>query len=148
MVNKKMVKSVIGFLFVIALMLSGCATERKSVVSRKGAGKSSAISEDVLVFRDLQQIDLDGDGKKEILAVYTTSSNSSGVKVIKINEREKGIMIFEKKFGLPPETEFKVIKETPAITVKKTDPISKKTSKEIYVWAGKAFVPASGSSAT
>lgn len=68
------------------------------------------------------------------MAVYTTSSNSSGVKVIKINEREKGIMIFEKKFELSPETEFKVIKETPTITVKKTDPISKKTSKEIYVW--------------
>jgi len=31
------------------------------------------------------------------VAVYTTSSNSTGVKVIKINENKKGIILFEKK---------------------------------------------------
>src|SRR3989338_488434 len=98
MVNKKIIKSTVGFLFMTAFILSGCATTGKTGVSTQGGVKKMAISEDVLVFRDLQQIDLDAYGKKEIVAVYTTSSNSTGVKVIKVNEREKGIIVFEKKF--------------------------------------------------
>jgi len=131
------------YIFVLLLILPGCVTSKKGgPPPGEAVGKKMEISGDVMAFRDLQEIDLDGDGKKEIVAVYTTSSNSTGIKVIKTNENKKGVIVFEKKFELSPDIEFKVIENTPTITVKKTDPVTKKSSKEILRWDGKAFVPA------
>ena len=113
--NKKQITT--GFrikiLFVLILfLLSGCATTSKEPEPQVRKG----VLDDVLVFRDLQQVDLDNDGKKEIVAIYATAVNSSGVKVIKF-DKDKGDVVFERVFNNPPNVKFMMEDNIPTLIV-------------------------------
>ena len=117
-------------------LTGGCATIPPS---RRGAKKR--ITNDVLTFRDLQQIDLDKDGEKEIVAIYMTGANSSGVKVIKFSG-ERGNVIFERIFDTP-DTRFEMMEAIPTIIVEEKVQVpgcGRTRLKSIYSWDGKAFV--------
>lgn len=116
----------------VLFLLSGCMGPQPQ--PKKG------ILDDVSVFRDLQQFDLDNDGRKEIIAIYATSANSTGVKVIKF-QGDKGEVAFERVFDTPNVTF--VVKKKPVLVVRKKGPAagcSSKKSKTLYMWDGKTFV--------
>lgn len=124
-------------LFVSVLfLLSACATAPKApqLQPRKGA------LDDVSAFRDLQQIDLDNDGIKEIVAIYATPANSSGVKVIKF-DKGKGDVLFEHVFTSSPNVKFVIQENTPTLIVEETIPAAGSKFKSIYRWDGKVFRP-------
>ncbi len=76
-------------LFVIIILLFGCSPVKKKPVSLDLAKKEvkKSLLDEVLVFKDLQQVDLDSDGKKEIIGVYSTPAiYTTGVIVIKIGD--------------------------------------------------------------
>jgi len=135
--NKKQITA--GFrikiLFVLILfLLSGCATTSKAPEPQARKG----VLDDVLVFRDLEQVDLDNDGKKEIVAIYSTAVNSSGVKVIKFHN-DKGDVVFERVFNNTPNVKFVMKDNIPSLVVEETGKIRGPKLKNIYRWDGKAF---------
>lgn len=121
-----------------APMPGGITQEKPEVVSPKPRVTKKKVLQDVLVFRDLPQIDLDNDGEKEIVAVYAIDPQSSGVKVIKVSNEDGKNIIFKKAFGTP-HIEFEVIDGVPAITVRELNPSGGCEVKKIYYWDGKAF---------
>ncbi len=127
----------IEILFVLILsLLSGCVTSSKAPKPQAKRG----VLDDVLVFRDLQQVDLDNDGIKEIVAIYATAVNSSGVKVIKFTN-DKGNIIFERILN-SPNTKLEIKKGIPVLIVEETTQAigcSGGRIKSIYRWDGKAF---------
>mgnify|MGYP001604071316 FL=1 len=135
--NKKQIT--VGFrikiLFVLTLfLLSGCITTSKAPEPQV----KKRVLDDVLVFRDLQQVDLDNDGKKEIVAIYATAVNSSGVKVIKF-DKDKGDVVFEHVFNSPPNVKFVMEDNIPTLIVEETIQATGRKLKSIYRWNGKAF---------
>ena len=125
----------IKILFVLTLfLLSGCVTTSKAP---KPQVKKSVL-DDVLVFRDLQQVDLDNDGTKDIIAIYSTTLNSSGVKVIKF-DKDKGDVVFERVFNNPPNVKFMMEDNIPTLIVEETIQATGRKLKSIYRWNGKAF---------
>ena len=135
--NKKQITA--GFrikiLFVLTLfLLSGCVTTSKAPKPEV----KKRVLDDVLVFRDLQQIDLDNNGTKDIIAVYSTNVNSSGVKVIKF-DKDKGDVVFERVFNNPPNVKFVMEDNIPTLIVEETIPATGRKLKSIYRWNGKAF---------
>jgi len=136
--NKKQITA--GFrikiLFVLTLfLLSGCITTSKAPEPQV----KKRVLDDVLVFRDLQQVDLDNDGKKEIVAIYATAVNSSGVKVIKF-DKDKGDVLFERVFN-SQNLKFVVEGNIPTLIVEETIQATGSKLKSIYRWNGKAFTP-------
>ena len=136
--NKKQITA--GFrikiLFVLTLfLLSGCITTSKAPEPQV----KKRVLDDVLVFRDLQQVDLDNDGKKEIVAIYATAVNSSGVKVIKF-DKDKGDVVFEHVFN-SPNVKFVMKGNIPTLIVEEIIPATGCKLKNIYRWNGKAFTP-------
>ena len=135
--GKRQISSIfkMKILFVLMLFLSsGCVTTSKAPEPQ--ARKS--VLDDVLVFRDLQQVDLDNDGKKEIVAIYSTAVNSSGVKVIKFHN-DKGDVVFERVFNNTPNVKFVMKDNIPSLVVEETGKIRGRKLKSIYRWDGKAF---------
>ena len=135
--NKKQITT--GFrikiLFVLTLfLLSGCITTSKAPEPQV----KKRVLDDVLVFRDLQQVDLDNDGKKEIVAIYAAAVNSSGVKVIKF-DKDKGDVVFERVFNNTPNVKFVMKDNIPSLVVEETGKIRRCKLKSIYRWDGKAF---------
>ena len=135
--NKKQITT--GFrmriLFVLILfLLSGCATTSKAPKPEV----RKRVLDDVLVFRDLQQVDLDNNGTKDIIAVYSTNVNSSGVKVIKF-DKDKGDVVFEHVFNSPPNVKFVMEDNIPTLIVEETIQATGRKLKSIYRWDGKAF---------
>jgi len=135
--NKKQMTA--GFrttiLFVSTLfLLSGCVTTSKAP---KPEVRKRVLG-DVLVFRDLQQVDLDNDGTKDIIAIYSTTLNSSGVKVIKF-DKDKGDVVFERVFNNPPNVKFMMQDNIPNLIVEETIQATGRKLKSIYRWDGKAF---------
>jgi hypothetical protein len=97
----------------------------------------NSIRDDVIVFRNLQMLDLEGDGRKEIVAVYTAKAHTSGVKVIKFAGDQADIMyvhIFNS-----PNTKLAVRKGMPEIVSEEFDPFRGFPLKKTYVWDGKTF---------
>jgi len=126
----------IEILFALILfLLSGCVTTSKAPESEVKKG----VLDDVLVFRDLEQIDLDKDGVKEIVAIYATGINSTGVKVIKFHN-DKGDVIFEHIFNTP-SVKFAIKDNIPTLMVEETIQTTGSKLKSIYHWDGKAFTP-------
>ena len=120
----------------ILFLLSGCVTPSKAPMPQPRRG----ALEDVLVFRDLQQVDLDNDGIKDIVAIYAMSAYSSGVKVIKFHNG-KGDVIFERVFDTPT-VKFAMKDNVPVLITEQKVEIAGCMSgrfKSIYRWDGKAF---------
>jgi len=143
----------------LVLLLTGCVTvkkktapavtpaEKKGIVEKQpipeasGAAspKDKRITKDVQVFKDLQEIDLDGDGVKEIIAIYSIAENLSGVKVIKISNDKVENIIFKKNF-ITPDIKFELRENTPVIIVKEKGYFFGLKLSKIYRWDGKSFV--------
>ena len=135
----------IKILFIIIFLLGlggGCSTvSKKASLPAVKQEPQKRITDDVRNFLDLQQIDLDKDGEKEIIAIYATGVNSSGVKVIKF-DKDRGNVIFERIFNTP-NTKFEMKKGIPTIIVEETVQATGCTGgrlKNIYCWDGKAFI--------
>ncbi len=126
----------IKILFIIIFLLGlggGCSTTPPHKKETK-----KGMMDDVLFFRDLQQVDLDKDGEKEIIAIYATGVNSSGVKVIKF-DKDRGNVIFERIFNTP-NTKFEMKKGIPVIKFEEIGRVAGRRVKGAYCWDGKAFV--------
>lgn len=95
------------------------------------------ITDDIIIFNDLKQIDLDNDGKKDIIALYANNQDSKGVKVIKIKNGQSAV-IFNRIFG-PKQIKLEVQNHTPVIIIKEGYSIFSHP-KEIYRWNGKTFI--------
>jgi len=124
-------------LFVLILFfLSGCATATKPQAKKR-------FLDDVLVFRYLEQVDLDRDGVKEIIAIYATGNNSSGVKVIKFHN-DKGDVVFQRIFNTP-DVKLLMKKNIPTLIVEESVQVAAGCRggriKSVYRWDGKAFTP-------
>lgn len=126
-------------LFVLILfLLSGCATPPKAPMPKPQVKKG--VLDGVLVFHHLEQIDLDNDGAKEIVAIYTTGINASGVKVIKFHN-DTGDVIFERIFATP-DVKFAMQGNMPTIITEETAQAAgctRRVLKSIYRWDGKGF---------
>lgn len=124
-------------LFVSMLFLfAGCVTPSRGPMPQARRGPLA----DVLVFRDLQQVDLDNDGIKDIVAIYATSADSSGVKVIRFHN-SKGDVVFERVFDTP-SVKFAMKDNVPTLIAEQTVEIAGCMSgrlKSIYYWDGKGF---------
>jgi hypothetical protein len=127
------------------LFLSGCSTlsekpallpKAPPAVSPVKAQESRKILDDVLVFLDLQEVDLDADGKKEIVAVYSAGENSSGVKVAKF-DNGKGSIIFNRIFN-NKNTKLEIKNGIPCIISEDYDSAGRKL-KRSYLWDGTTF---------
>lgn len=140
----------------IVLLLTGCTTVKRKATStitpkqRKEPiaeppkvvpPRENKITKDVQVFKDLQQIDLDGDGVKEIIAIYSKriNENLSGVKVIKISNDKVENIIFQKSF-ITSNIKFELRKGIPAIIVKEKEYLFGLGLNKIYRWNGKSYV--------
>jgi len=125
----------IKILFVlIILFLSGCAVSPKQEPPRKN------VLADVLVFHDLREVDLDKDGVKEIVAIYSTRSNTSGVKVIKFRNGN-GEVIFERIFNTL-DVKFEMKNNVFSLIVGETAQPAGYAAhgmKSVYRWDGNAF---------
>lgn len=122
-------------LFVLVLALaSGCVVTPQEQPAKR-------VLADVLVFRDLKEVDLDKDGAKEIIAIYATHSSASGVKVIKFRNG-KGEVIFERIFDTS-DIKFEIKNGVPVLMVNEAGEAAgcdMRGVKSVYRWDGKAFV--------
>ena len=109
----------------------------KGILVKKEIKKK--ITGDVLVFRDLEQIDLNHDGTKAIVAVYTTKSNLGAVKVIKIIDEKTGEIIFKQTFNTT-NIKFRMSKGKSLILVKEKDYLFGWGMNSVYQWDGKNFI--------
>jgi len=149
-----MVEKQISILFAlrilfIALLLSGCVTVKRKAVPPATVVESPkavpprniGITKDVRVFKDLQQVDLDGDGTKEIIAIYSKRANENltGVKVIKIINDKVGDIVFKMTF-YTPNIRFQSKKDTSCIIAQDKAELFGLLFNRIYCWDGKSFV--------
>jgi hypothetical protein len=74
-----------------------------------------------------------------MIAVYSTNSNSSGVKVIKFHN-DRGEVIFERSFSNPPGVNLKMDGDTPILVVERINNDTGRKMRDIYRWNGKAFM--------
>ena len=135
--DKRQLKNIfrMWILFISILFLSsGCLTPPKQPEPKKG------VLNNVYVFRDLVQVDLDNDGEKEIVAIYTAALDSSGVKVIKFYG-DKGKVIFEHVFDTP-NVKFVMKGKFPTIIAEykgEATGCSSGITRHFYRWDGNAF---------
>lgn len=138
--RRTIVASKLKILLVAMLFLSGCAT----AVNVPKTQPKKGVLDDVLVFKDLQKVDLDNDGQKEMVAIYTTnkSNNLVGVKVVKF-QKDRGEIIFERIYNAS-KIEFTIKDNIPTIIVEHAVQSSGCASGKIrsyYQWNGTAFAP-------
>ncbi len=129
-------------LFMSILVLCGCSTIRFLEKSDKAKVKDAVnqepkITDDILNFIDLKEIDLDNDGENEIAAIYNAGLNLRGVKVIKINSPAGRSVIFAKVFNTN-DLRFKIRKGLLTLIVKDRDSSGCGVNK-FYIWEGKKF---------
>ncbi len=122
----------IKILFIILFLLAGCATTMHRPPVKKD------VLADVKVFKDLQQIDLDNDGDKEIVALYVTDTNSTGIKVIKTNKEKGKHIVFERVFNTP-NVKFRLKNGTPFLIVRQPEHVGGCGLTKVYHWDGMAF---------
>lgn len=134
--NRSILKIEILFIFVLMLSFSfGCKTAPKQPPAVK-----KGILDDVLVFRDLQQVDLDNDGIKDVVAIYATADNLTGVKAI-ISRDGKGEVAFEDVFNTA-DVKLAMKDNRPALIVEQKNESTGCADgriKSVYQWDGKAF---------
>ncbi len=129
-------------LFIIIILLFGCSTVKKKSVSLDLVKKEvkKTLLDEVLVFKDLQQIDLDGDNKKEIIGVYSTPTiYTTGVVVIKIGDVGRLEVLFKRIFNTPNVT-LKLVRGLPNIIVADKDYNTGCGFSRVYCWDGRSFV--------
>jgi hypothetical protein len=114
-------------------------TEKTKVARRPELKSKIKFTYDVLAFRDLKQIDLNHDGTKEILAIYTTKANLGGVGVIKIIDKKTGKIILKQTFNTA-NIKFRMNKDKPLILVKEKDYLFGWGMNRVYQWDGQAFI--------
>lgn len=135
----------------LILLLSGCAVKQKKELSPLYPPEhprefvdtmlsDKKITGDIVFFKDIQQVNLDKDGEKEILAVFAGRANTSGVKVIKPSLGEEKGVIFEQVFPTP-NTRIVIKDDEYAIIAEDFDIGQERVVKKTYRWNGKAFVP-------
>lgn len=135
-------------IFVVIFFSFGCSTLKKPVLetsvlkSKSEQGFSPELkrllTDDVMVFVDLWQVDMDNDGQKDILALYNTDFYGRGVKVIKI-DNGAGSVIF-KCFFAPRDIKIEMKKGIPLIVVNEENVLPWMSSRKVFVWNGEAFV--------
>ena len=141
--NKLFIALETGVFLAAALFFGGCVTSFKKVVTPPVVVPAAVVpppkvTQDVKVFRSLQQIDLDKDGSKEIVAIYDTNTNVCGVKVLKdVNNQAR--IIFEHLFD-DPNVKFEVVKGTPKILFCQPAQNTGYKVNRAYSWDGKTFV--------
>jgi len=151
--NKKLIFQGIKFLCLV-LLVGGCSTlHKKSPVKdaatlKKGEGFSSGVSsgesrkpqitQDVMVFSDLEKIDLNNDGNEEIVALYKTPLGSTGVKVISLAGSAEGNILFSRYFD-SPDVQYKLRDGIPTIVVRGEGDVAGCGVNKAYCWDGKAF---------
>jgi len=138
---KRQISNMLGLemsFVLILFLLSGCVTSSKAPKTQAQQG----VLDDVVVFRDLQQVDLNNDGTKETVAIYTAGPNSSGVKVIKFSNG-KGEVIYKQVFNTP-NIKFMIKDNLPTLMVEQKSSSSgwAMGTKSFYHWDGKTFMPA------
>ncbi len=138
---KRQISNMLGLeipLVLVLFLLSGCATPSNAPKPQAQQG----VLDDVVVFRDLQQVDLNNDGTKETVAIYTAGANSSGVKVIKFLNG-KGDVIYRQTFNTP-NVKFMMKDNLPTLMVEQKSSSTgwAMGTKSFYRWDGKAFTPA------
>jgi hypothetical protein len=136
-----------------ALMLSaGCSTTEEKVAgpatTKKVAGPAAAKEDmrkkfmpDAVVIYDLQEVDLDRDGRKEIVAIYMIDPHSTGVKVIKVDADQKENVIFKEVYK-SSDVKFKMDRDSVMLVVKpQVKPRSgcAAVRGKLYRWDGSAF---------
>lgn len=111
---------------------------------------------DAVVIYDLQEVDLDRDGIKEIVAVYMIDPYSTGVKVFRAEEGQKEKIIFKEVYK-SSEVKFKIEKDSAMLVVRPDVKLrstgddtllvvkDKKSAcpavkQKLYRWDGSAFV--------
>ncbi len=125
----------------LLLLLGGCRTTPpldKADKDKYGYRLKPRIVDGVLVFLDLQQIDLDNDGKKEIVGIYNAGLNLRGVKVIKENSQTDNKVIFSKVFNTN-NLRIKIKKGVLTLIMKDRDSAGCGLTK-FYHWDGKEFI--------
>jgi|GEM_PF-3169877 len=140
--NKYLLALGTGVFLAMTLFSGGCVSAPKA--AKPGVPPSAAVvsqpqkvTQDVKVFRALQQIDLDNDGVKEIVAIYDTNNNTCGVKVLKdVNNQAR--IIFERLFD-DPNVKFEVVKGTPRIFFCQASQNAGPKTARSYSWDGKTF---------
>lgn len=129
-------------LFVVIILLFGCSTAKKKPVIQDVAKKEvkKTLLDELLVFKDLQQIDLDSDGIKEIIGVYSTPTiYTTGVVVIKIRGTGQKEILYKKIFNTP-NVSLKIVRGLPNIIVVDKDSNTGCGFSRVYRWDGKNFV--------
>lgn len=128
-----------GVVILAAVLSGGCVSApKKALAPEPAAPQLPQVTQDVKVFRALQQIDLDNDGSKEIVAIYDTNTNVCGVKVLK-DVNNQAVIIFEQVFD-DPGVKFEVIKGVPKILFYQPAGDNGAKSNRSYSWDGKTFV--------
>lgn len=140
--RKKAFSYEVKVLCVFSLVLCGCTTARFSEKYDKSKDKYALnqrprITEDVLKFIDLKEIDLDNDGEKEIVAIYNAGLNLSGIKIIRVNSQADKTVVFTKVFNTHA-LRLEVRKGVLTLIVKDQDSAGCGLNK-FYVWDGKDF---------
>jgi hypothetical protein len=125
-------------LMIIVLFSLGCSTLKNKTSSNPQACKKQ-VTDDVVVFLDLRQIDVDNDGEKDILALYLTRNNLNGVKIIKTDNKGDGHVIFKQLF-FTNNAAIKINNGIPMIIIKERFSIPFWFAlKKTYRWNGEGF---------
>lgn len=125
----------------LLLLLGGCSTTPpldKADKSKYEYRLKPRIVEGVLAFLDLQQIDLDNDGQKEIVGIYNAGLRLRGVKIIKENSQIDNKVIFSKVFNTN-NLSVKVKNGVLTLIIKDRDSAGCGLTK-FYHWDGKEFI--------
>ena len=131
-------------LLLVLFFLSGCSTTKDTKIPSQQLAhlaptidKRDEFLEKVAVFRDLRQIDLDEDGREEMVAVYTSVDNATCVRVFRINNNRQEL-IFKETFATP-DVSFHIQNGVPLLVYKEYDASLRRRLNKIYHWTGERF---------
>jgi hypothetical protein len=134
----------IEIIFLTLFLLYSCASVDKKTGSPLAKGRpfglrkkaaNKTLTDDVLGFLDLKQIDLDNDAQKDIIALYTNTEHLSSVKVIKVRNNQ-GEVVYKQTIG-NRHVKIDVKSGTPVIIIKEAPFIF---GNRVLRWNGETFV--------
>ena len=138
-----------GSLIFAFFFLAGCASGRKVVRPERNAQKKTTVAappvhekkklfDDAIRFIDLEEVDLDKDGKKELVAIYVVGPELRGVKVVKFKDkdRKEGAVIFKRIFS-GFEVRLEERNGIPTLIAENRDYQTGQSTKATYVWDAK-----------